>query len=374
MTTNYAIPDGEDSYLIESIEKTVLYVRKNGVSFEDKLAGDDKFSFVRPEHKYYKFYKAKLNEDFKDKSNDEEEEVVVNVLGDELPTIPYEYVFSGYDKNIDAKSLDILKLTAQFVVLNKDIDALGELRKFYAADEKFEFIKEDHPLHTIFINFIDQYKLIMDKEGLDSSDVLKYSTKRDIIERCFKRAEFYEYSKEIESKKDEIKKLQDIQFAAFDWTNFKTLATIDFNIENDTFVKPIDLNSLKIKQLTNKNKVITSIFTDVEIINIEKNEESTKRSEGKKSKRKMKIKAAGETRLKKQKQTQGQAQNKKMIECPITKKMIPEDSFEQHMQTLLGDPRYREQKLKYDAERKITNLTSHDVYRNVKNVSKKGND
>ena len=80
----------------------------------------------------------------------------------------------------------------------------------------------------------------------------------------------------------------------------------------------------------------------------------------------MKIRAAGETRTKRD---IAQTENgDKRIKCPITGKLIPESQFDTHLKVLLSDPMYKEERKKYEDKHKLTNLSSTEVYENIKKL------
>lgn len=83
----------------------------------------------------------------------------------------------------------------------------------------------------------------------------------------------------------------------------------------------------------------------------------------------MKIRSYGETRFKRGQQSQGE----KLVECPITGKLIPESNFERHMQILLRDPKYKQEKLNYESKIKNSNLSTSEVVNNIKNLFKPKN-
>ncbi|GMG26172.1 unnamed protein product [[Candida] boidinii] len=97
----------------------------------------------------------------------------------------------------------------------------------------------------------------------------------------------------------------------------------------------------------------------------------------------MNIKAAGVSRLQQQNTTGDSSAVKydvngeKLLRCPISNQLIPESKFAQHIQILLRDPRYKDEKQRYESKYKYANDYSGDqVYENIKNLvnDKKQND
>lgn len=382
MDVQYDIPEGANEHIKDTIEKTVGYIKQNGISFEKKLKLDEKFSFINPGDKYYEYYrillKDRMGEEIMSKgvensgpdADEGDAKTIQNIK--KTPKEPYQFVFSSYDKNVTSKGLDIIKLTAQFIVANEDLNYMAILKEHYSTDSQFDFLNSGHPLNDIFIDFVNQYKQVINNTSIQLKTKDNIDINEEILRRCFERAEYDEYLKELGNEATRIKILQSIQFAAFEWTNFKLIGKISFEEDHEvsaSYGNPLDFGRLRLKNISQDDEESTDIFSKPDLVNISKTDDVM---EIKKSKRKIKVKAAGETRLKRQKQTRDlqntKNTNKKVIECPITKQLIAEDKFDRHLQILLSDPRYNEEKLKYKAKHKLTNLTNDEAYENIKRL------
>ncbi|SJM87580.1 uncharacterized protein ZBIST_3769 [Zygosaccharomyces bailii] len=334
---NLNLPIGkENESLKEAITKTASYVKEHGTIIEEKLKNDDNFSFINPEHEYYEYYQY-----IKDHVTPQPS----------VPKEPYSFSFMSYDKNISLKDLEIIKTTAAFCVANEKTNYLDELKKEFDEDSQLSFLKAEHPLNSIFVQFINQYKQI--KNNALGPPLFNYENsdyKSTILRRSFQRAEYYEYSKEAENQKKQLTFLRKVQFAAFDWTNFNLVGKAYLK---DTDKVPLDFAELSLKKIDKTSRLD---FFD------EKDSNNNNERKGKKRK----LRAAGETRLKKKKiETEVRE-----IECPITHKMIPEDRFDRHLQILLGDPDYSAEREKFKAQHKISNLSSDGVFENIKRLAK----
>ncbi|GAV53481.1 hypothetical protein ZYGR_0AI07650 [Zygosaccharomyces rouxii] len=337
MNTPDDIPIPEDESLKETIIKTATYAKQNGSPFVEKLKNDDRFSFTNPEDVYYQYFQYILNHG--------NEKVIA-------PREPYPFAFTSYDKNLTPKDLEIIKAAAAFCVANEDLNYLEKMRKQFGNDPQFGFLNPNHSLNETFIQFMNQYKQVKENTlGPPAFDYLNEDYKSVILRRSFQRAEYREYSKELENEKKEASRLQKIQFSAYDWTNFKVVHTLELsNTENE----PLNFAELSLRKI-NKTSELPLFSGD----------EPTTNSETTKN-RKRKVKAAGETRIKKRRADD----NNREIQCPITNKMIPEDKFDRHLKILLGDPHYKMEREKYKAKHKLTNLSSDEVFENIKNIAR----
>lgn len=331
------VPAGEENKsLREAIIKTANHVKQHGPAFEEKLKGNATFSYVNPDNQYYEYYQYLRNHDA--------------VKGTE-PREPYPFSFMTYDKNISPKDLEIIKTTAAFCVANENINYLDKMKANFAESPQFSFLKSDHSLNAILVQFINQYKQVKSNAlGPPTFDYENEDYKSTLLRRCFQRAEYYEYAKELESEKEQLAYLRKIQFAAFDWTNFKLVGKIELE---DTDNQPLNFGELSLKKIDRSDTL--SLFD-------EKESQTNKETKG----RKRKVKAAGETRMKR-KRTENEVSE---IECPITHKMVPEDKFDKHLQVLLGDPHYSAEREKYKTQHKLSNLSSEGVFENIKKLAR----
>lgn len=330
-----SIPDEES--LRETINKTATYVRENGPSFVEKLKNDDRFSFTDPENVYYQYFQYILNNSA-DKTS--------------VPKEPYPFSFISYDKNLSPRDLEIIKAAAAFCVANEDLNYLEKMKEQFSSNAQFGFLNPDHSLNETFIQFMNQYKQVkQNTSDPPEFDYLNEDYKSVFLRRSFQRAEYKEYAKELEHEKKKATRLQKIQFSAYDWTNFKIVRTLELS---DTENEPLNFTELSLKKINKTSEL--PLFKDNEpLLNVETSKT-----------RKRKVKAAGETRIKKRKA----GETKKEIQCPITNKMVPEDKFDRHLQILLGDPHYKTEREKYKAKHKLTNLSSDQVFENIKNIAR----
>lgn len=359
-TEDSVVNDTENS-LLETISKTSRYVAENGVSLEEKLKEDARFSFVNPEDPHHHIYQRMLQDEQNIRLTG-----VTMVEKNPEPQEPYAFSFMSYAKKLTQRDLEIIKLSAAYCAANEDIDYLEKMRQKFGEDDLFGFLKPSHALNETFVHFLNQYKKVKSGQlGPPYFELKNEDFKYRILHRGFERAKFDEYSKELKSEKKRNLHLQKVQFAAFDWTKFKIVHeyTIPTSDSPETS-EPLDFGQLALRRLGSADG--SDIFEK-----IQEQEQAQDKATGSKS-RKRKVRAAGETRLKRRnigESAKSMASNK-FIECPISHKMIPEEKFDKHLQVLLVDPHYKVEREKYEAKHKLSNLSSNEVYENVKRIAK----
>lgn len=365
------VPLGQGSEQIrEDIIQTVSYVKKNGPILEEVKRNDPKYSFVNPDNEYHEFYQYLLREQNTARSTNVAKgdlEPLEN-MKPKVPQEPYAFSFMSYDKNVARRDLEAIKLAAGFCIANEKADYLEKMKNRFKDDPKFGFLCPGHALNSTFVQFLNQYKQV--KANILAPPMFQLKKKEDfkniILKRSFQRGEYREYEKEVRAAKDETLKLHKIQFAAIDWSNFKVLTNVTLPTSQEPELmlpKPLNFSKLSIKRIDQGN--------ELELFETSEKDVSNKDIEP--SGRKRKIRAAGETRLKRRNTASPNANNshKHLIKCPLTQKMIPEENFDKHLRVLLGDPHYKLEREKYEAKHKLTNLTSNEVYENIKKIAKK---
>ncbi|XDT08853.1 SURP motif repeat profile [Nakaseomyces glabratus] len=318
----------------EDINKTVEYLRQYGPEFLEKLRGDVRFEFIEENSPYHSYFISQYQDNNKShvpdsvlSSNGE-----VDEEGKEVEE-PYEFRFSRYSRSLTKRDFEIIRQ-----------DIIPPAIAFPKNNKK-------------------------NKKHIDLKQI--------VLDRCFRRAEYAEYTKKLQDVKHKIAHERKIHFAAIKWTEFKVIASMA-KLHREP--KPaIKFNELIISTIDGKNSAL-SVFdtaTGKELPSLEQREEAS--TEKKTNKKKMKIRAAGETRLKKRKASEApsddhpaEKKGKRMVRCPITNNLIEEDKFDQHIRTILNDPTiYAEEKKKYKQSHSLSNLTSDEVYQNIKRLVKR---
>ncbi len=342
----------------EIILKTATYVHRNGKEFETKIreneSNNNKFTFVNENDPYNKYYNFVLDniETFIEVSGENGSADAEEQHEDEQVEPPLELDFLVELPPITSKDLEIIKLTALFVAKNGE-NYINQIKnKYKDQTAQFSFLNDTHSFHQLFLSFLKQYrKLINSKDEIDLD--------HDVLEESYKRAKFNEINKINTVKSKEIEEAKKLKYASIDWQDFIVVETINItDIDSHTeFPLPLTIADLQYRSLEQKSQDI-SIPSVTPIAD-------TKETSAKP----MKIRSYGETRLKRGQQSQGE----KLVECPITGKLIPESNFERHMQILLRDPKYKQEKLNYESKIKNSNLSTSEVVSNIKNLFKPKN-
>ncbi|ONH68488.1 putative splicing factor 3A subunit 1 [Cyberlindnera fabianii] len=284
--------------------KIAQYVIRNGTEFEEKVK-------QQPQSSRFTFL---INQMF----------TMVIIKLDFLIDMPI----------ITNKDLDILKLTAQFVAVNGPDYKQAIKNKYHDQILQFGFMDSQHSLNPLFEKYVDQYTRIL-------NDDIKTVPSDEVLLRAYKRAEWETTQRDQQEKKIQDEEDKKIRFARVDWNDFSVVATIQFD-EVDSITEleqPVTIEQLQLKSLDEKSKQVTAIKSDETPSGI-------------------KIKEFGSTRLK-------SIQKEKFLQCPLTGKMIPEKDFQRHIEILLRDPKYQDEKAKYEAKIQNTNLNPDEVAKNI---------
>lgn len=344
----------------EIILKTATYVHRNGKEFETKIreneSNNNKFTFVNendPYNKYYNFLLENIESflsDGEENGGSKQEETTE----EEIQEPPIELDFITKLPPITSKDLEIIKLTALFVAKNGE-NYINQIKnKYKDQTAQFSFLNDSHSFHQLFLKYLTQYrKLINNKEEIDLD--------HDVLAESYKRAKFNELNKVNSAKFKEIEEAKKLKYASIDWQDFIIVETIDITeLDSHTeFPLPLTIADLQYRSLEAKSEEISiPSVTPIEA------PPTTSVVSGAAP---IKLRSYGETRLK-----HGRDNNKgeRLIECPITGKLIPEANFEKHIQILLRDPKYKQEKLNYESKIKNSNLSTSEVAQNIKNLFK----
>lgn len=346
----------------EIILKTATYVHRNGKEFETKIreneSNNNKFTFVNendPYNKYYNFVLDNIETFIEVTGENDDGGSDEDGPKEEKVETPSELDFLVQVPPITAKDIDIIKLTALFVAKNGENYITQIRNKYNDQTAQFSFLNDKHSFHQLFLTFLKQFrKLIKEQDEIDLN--------HDVLLESYKRAKYNERNKINSAKLKEIEEAKKLKYASIDWQDFIVVETIDITeIDSHTeFPLPLTIADLQYRSLEQKSQEI-SIPSVTPI-----SEPSPSSTIGPNP---MKIRSYGKTRLKAGRQQQDR-EGDKMVECPITGKLIPESGFERHMQILLRDPKYQQEKLNYESKIKNSNLSTIEVVTNIKNLFK----
>ncbi|KAF8822790.1 surp module domain-containing protein [Cardiosporidium cionae] len=282
--------------------------------------------------------------------------------------------------------IDVIKTAAQFVARNGQ-RFLSGLTQRERNNPQFDFLKPSHALFGYFTSLVDSYTkcLLPPEEQIEKLKEIVQDI-RIPFEKCYLQYR-WETSQEKQRKEKEDAHAQErVQMASIDWHDFIVVETINFTTEDDSLplAAPVDFSSTQAKRLPPPlEKIVVTTNGDVqppgdpteevgrgdvemEEEDMEMDIELQERMPHEKpteeaaeaspltpsapleqpppepplpedTKSEIKV-VSGYTRAKRH--AQGQP---KMQKCPLTGQMIPADEMTAHLNTLLLDPRWKEE-------------------------------
>lgn len=363
--------------VLETIEKTALFVRKNGEAFAAKLLDNNpegKFDFLKESHPHHETYLLLLR---LDKHTDDQRKG--GEISQNLPIPkPLDFLFATDVPSISAKDLQIIKDTALYVAANtrEHEDKLLRHMERKGKRSQFAFMKKSNTLHKMYQHYIDQYRILVeDVLGNTQSEHIRQllnSSASDVFRRAYERA-VYEKKNQVERKTQKAETREaELRFASIDWQDFALISRITFSAIDEVSEMSVPLlrEDVMRRALETKSRAleIQKKAAPKEVPKTTESADAGAGPSGTTAFKGMKIRAAGEFRLNKKK-----AATKRTIQCPLTGQNIPEQDFDDHLRTLLRDPRYKEQQENYMKKNftHASNLTSDQVYENIQRLVRK---
>lgn len=368
-------PLGPSLEVREVIHKTAQYISRNGKSFEARMRQrqleNPQFAFLfegDEHHQYYlqqlqKFTSTKLTPLGTSTSAPKAQEPkdTLNELQFYVEVPP----MSSFD-------YDVLKMTAMLVAQNGNqyINTLQEQRDDLALD----FLNETHSMNSVFQRFVHQYRKVI---ALDlefpgfSQDAL--------LIRAYRRLEVdFEKERDLAAKMAQIKKMN-LEFAAIDWQDFTIVETVDIDdLDRVTELpEPLSLANLQYRSLSLKklSSFIEELAPDHDITVPPSNkaqvpvetpvEEKLPLRPSRPVPRGLNIRPKSSHISK----SPSPSVEERLVQSPFSNQMIPESKLKQHIDISFRDPRYREERRRYELKvSSIANLSTDDVLQNIKSV------
>ena len=251
------------------VEKTAGYVARNGPVFEDRIRDKEqhnpKFSFLNPNDAYAAFYQWRLNEVREGRgtavSAGRTGEAAAVETKPKGPAPPPEFQFSARMPNINAKDLDVVRLTALHVA-RKGKSWLTTLAQREATNYQFDFLRPQHSLYQYFTKLVDQYTLLLQTgpEGQKAEQKRIMELTRNVqdrfhfLDRAKRRSEWVKYQEAQKQKKEEEEEAERIAYAQIDWHDFVVVETVLFTEADDhaDLPPPTSLHDLQSASLEQK--------------------------------------------------------------------------------------------------------------------------
>ncbi|KAF2805338.1 putative pre-mRNA splicing factor [Mytilinidion resinicola] len=429
----------------EVIETTAGYIDRNGVVFESRLRDKEhkspKFSFLFQGDAYFPYYQWRLREIGNGRGTD----VSAGRVGEASkeaekskgPVQPPDFEFSARMPNMNAKDLDIVKLTARH--------AAGRGRAWVTAlsqrengNPQFDFLRPQHSLHQFFTRLTAQYADLMNAGSQDDGRIEKARDARlehnvrdpyQILEQAKQRAEYVRYQALQKQQEEEQAEKDKMEFAQIDWHDFVVVETVEFTEADEQADLPPPTSKSDLQSASLEQKAMMSLNqSNMRIEEAMPGEETyyvphaphapaaqmpppqpnwqSQRSEPEPMEYKSQAQQAqedeDERRIRerqeeREKAAQAQAaakgvggpmrirndytpraqirkQNVGLALCPNCKQQVPFTELEEHMRIELLDPRWKEQKARADARYSTTNLSTADVANNLKRLASQRSD
>lgn len=253
------------------VEKTAGYVARNGPVFEDRIRQKEirnpKFSFLNADDAYNAFYAWRLNEVREGRGTDVSagrvgEAPVQEPEKPQGPAEPPEFHFSARMPNINAKDLEIVRLTALFIAKNGR-SFMTTLSQREAGNFQFDFLRPQHTLYQFFSRLIDQYTELLTGSTINGGKPekarvaqLKHNAedRTHILERAKQRAEWVKYQEQQKQQEEEAVEAEKVAYAQIDWHDFVVVESVLFTDadEQTELPPPTSLNDLQSASLEQK--------------------------------------------------------------------------------------------------------------------------
>jgi len=248
----------------EKLEKTAGFVVRQGPrgpAFEHKLvlkAHEQTWaSFVLsndPYHPYYEWFKEEI---IAGRGVGQENAAPKAPEKPKGPVAPPAFRFSAKMPQINAKDLEVLRLTALYTAKNGEAFKRTLTHK-ESNNFQFDFLRPTHSYYTYFVNLVDQYKILLDHENDKERRIEELRRNIEdrfhLLGRAKQRAEYTKYQEQ--QKQAEEKRIEDEkrEYASIDWHDFIVVATLTFDQAEDQaeLAPPTSLNNLQTASLEQK--------------------------------------------------------------------------------------------------------------------------
>lgn len=396
----------------------------------EKEKSNPKFSFLGDSDAYAPFYRWRLSEikEGRGTAVSSGRPAEVQAAQPEKPKGPSEppaFHFSARMPIINAKDLEVVKLTALFVA-KRGKSFMTALLQREARNFQFDFLLPQHSLHQFFTRLVDQYTILLRSEGIDDAtqetkrieELKKISqNKYHVLEQAKQRGEWVKYQNQQKQKKEETEEQERIEYAQIDWHDFVVVETVLFDEADDSaeLPPPTSLNDLQSASLEQKAamslnplRIEEAMPTDLEAPTYYNAYPSQPEpfippsvSPYPQAQAQMPYPppmdpgvqyppavpaeapmpaAPGQPpmRIRSDYVPRAQARRQQaagaMALCPNCHQQIPVAELEQHMRIELLDPRWKEQRAKADSRSATTNLSTVDVVNNLKRLASQRSD
>ncbi|KAG8883112.1 SF3a splicing factor complex subunit [Tulasnella sp. 331] len=395
------------------IDRTAAFVARsaNPPQFEEKIREkhrqDPKFSFVNSTDSYHAYYRHRIDriqsgeeeevtqDDKKDGQNATDAAGEVDGLfeggNSGIPKEPPAQEFVLDKPPLSALDHDVLKLTALFAA-RQGPSFITQLTAREGRNYQFDFIRPNHSLFGHFNRILDQYTkiLIPPPETLERLAELKGNQGRwKLLEGARQRAEWEQYRREREKKRNDDQEAEKQAFAEIDWHDFAIVQTIDFTAADASSELPPPMSIAEVESMTLAQKKMAAMIMDDTAPEVEAIRAAQAAADAEEEDADMAddtaAEAATQADAKKQREEEEEAGRARAVQamssapmkvrkdyvpkslaarnaaktamttCTICGQQVPVDELDEHMRIELLDPRWKTQRDALEARRATAN-------------------
>eukprot|EP00047_Mylnosiga_fluctuans_P003942 m.231853 g.231853 ORF g.231853 m.231853 type:complete len:692 (+) comp12270_c0_seq1:22-2097(+) len=354
------------------VDRTAMFVAKNGAEFAERIRkekeGEPKFQFLMPTSPYHAYYLHKVD-DFRKgatldlSAKDKDTSFSVASLKEEVPEIelhgpPPEPQFLFEAPTLYQQDVDLVRLTAQFVARNGR-DFLTRLIQQEANNYQFDFLKPHHVLFTFFQKMVEQYsKVYMVPADLKARLEADAADSFQILDRVTYAVEWQRQMNRIREQEQSDLDAERTAYAQIDWNEFVVVQTIDFTPADTDLPGPITINQLAQRLLDmdriDRPEIPAAPVAHHEAADVEMEVDEPAPKPVAPAPRQL-APPAPTVDIKIRKDYDPKAGHRggasePMQVSPLTGELIPVSKMAEHMRIGLLDPKWKEQKDRYEAE------------------------
>lgn len=403
----------------------------------EKERNNPKFSFLTPNDAYAPFYQWRLIEIKEGRGTavaagrPGEAAAAPEPEEPKGPEEPPVFHFSARMPIINAQDLEVVKLTALYVA-KRGKSFMTALSQRETRNFQFDFLRPQHSLYQFFTRLVDQYTILLRSEGLDEATSEKQrlaelehnvTNKFHVLDRAKQRAEWVKFQEQQKQKKEEQDEQEKISYAQIDWHDFVVVETVLFSEADDMaeLPPPTSLNDLQSASLEQKAMMSLNPMRIEEAMPTDQEEPTyynaypaepeptpvqpvgpvfpqqpvpmpaaaaAAQEEEQQAMVAQQVAAAQVAprnaptqqpmRIRSDYVPRAQARRLNNVGptalCPNCHQQIPVAELDQHMRIELLDPRWKEQRAKAESRSATTNLSTSDVYNNLKRLASQRGD
>jgi len=258
---------------------------------------------------------------------------------------PYHFEFSlGHPSGLSALDVDIIKLTAQYTVINGR-DFLGGLAQREQRNPQFDFLKPTHMLFSYFTTLVDAYAKILQPSATLRARIKSHTNRMKVLESAVYRWEWLRAEEEKKRRETQEADAERNAFQAIDWYDFVVAETITFGED-----ELLEFAGLRVGAVNNTEDM--DMDMDMETENDKGNGHASSIppppppppvDDHDDEDDDMDIKVVSDYRPR----TQTTSKTPLTMIDPISGKVVPVSDMAEHMRIQLLDPRWREEQRRF---------------------------